>query len=113
MDLRMKGGRIVIDGREFSGSNVTIEGNGSVTVDGVVQSGSLVGPISIEVFGNVESLKNTSGDVKVAGDCGSINTVSGDVDAKAVSGNVTTVSGDVMCSSIAGSVKTVSGDIGR
>ena len=113
MDLRMKGGRIVIDGREFSGNNVTIDGNGNVTVDGVVQSGSLVGPISIEVFGNVESLKNTSGDVKVAGDCGSISTVSGDVGAKAVSGSVTTVSGDVVCSSIAGNVKTVSGDIGK
>lgn len=113
MDLRIKGGRVVIDGREFTGNSITIDGKGSVIVDGVTQSGSLVGPISVEIFGNVELLKNTSGDVKVAGDCGSINTVSGDVDAKAVNGNVTTVSGDVMCSSIAGSVKTVSGDIGR
>lgn len=113
MDLRMKGGRIVIDGREFTGNNISIDGNGSVIVDGVEQNGSLVGPISIEIFGNVDSLKNTSGDVKIQGDCGSVSTVSGDVDAKAVSGNGTTVSGDVMCSSIAGSVKTASGDIGR
>lgn len=113
MDLRMQGGRIIIDGREFSGNTVSIDGKGNVVVDGVVQSGSLVGPIRIEVFGNVESLENTSGDVKVNGDCGSISTVSGDVDAKAVSGSVTTVSGDVMCSSIAGNVETVSGDIGK
>lgn len=110
MDLKMKGGRIVIDGREFTGRNISIDGSGRVIVDGVQQDGSLVGPVSVQIFGDVETL-STSGDVTVSGSCGNAKTISGDIQAGDVSGSVQTVSGDVTCRNVGGGVKTISGDI--
>lgn len=70
--------------------------------------------LKIEVFGNVQKLNASSGDVSIVGNAGSIETLSGDV---SITGNVTshvkTMSGDVHCGAIAGSVNTVSGDIYR
>ena len=52
MRISMKNGRVEIDGRSFSGSNLSIT-NGKVTVDGVVQDGGLTGPINVTVHGDV------------------------------------------------------------
>lgn len=109
MNINMKNGRIVIDGREFNGNKVSIN-NGKVVVDGVLQDGELTGDINITVHGDIESLTNTSGAIS-AKNVGSIRTTSGDVRCGDVRGAVNTVSGDVECGSIGGSVKTVSGDI--
>lgn len=109
MELNMKNGRIVVDGREFRGNSVTIT-NGKVTVDGVAQDGELVGDINITVHGDVERLENSAGTVK-ANNVGSIATQSGDVNCGAVNGSVQTMSGDVDCGNIGGSVSTMSGDI--
>ena len=111
MNLSMKNGRIVVDGREFRGNNVTIS-DGKVVVDGVLQSGELTGDINIVVHGDIEKLQNTSGDV-TAKNVGSIKTTSGDIKCEEVGGSISTVSGDVSCGDISGSVKTVSGDIER
>lgn len=110
MRLNMRKGRIVIDGKEFHGSNITVDCGGKVTVDGVAQDGELVGDINITVYGDVESLDNTSGDVTCK-NVGSVKTVSGDIDCDHVSGSVKSVSGDVKCAAIQGNVNTVSGDI--
>jgi DUF4097 and DUF4098 domain-containing protein YvlB len=109
MKLSMKGGRVIIDGREFTGSSFNIT-NGKVTVDGVIQCGELVGDINIQVFGDVQQLENTSGTVTVSGNSGNIKTVSGDVEVKGTAQDIQTVSGDVSAKS-AGNIKTVSGDI--
>lgn len=109
MQLNMRNGRIVIDGREFRGNNVTIT-NGRVTVDGVRQDGELVGDVNITVHGDVERLENAAGTVK-ANNVGSVHTQSGDVECGNVSGSVQTMSGDVDCGSIGGSVSTMSGDV--
>ena len=103
-------GRVVIDGREFSSGHVTIEASGSVIVDGVDQ-GSLVGPVNVELFGDVQTLETVSGDVDVSGSVGSISTQSGDVECGDVTGNVSTMSGDVTCGGIGGNVSTMSGDV--
>lgn len=111
MNFNLKAGsRIVIDGREFTGSNISIV-NGKVTVDGVVQEGQLVGNVKIDVHGDVLSLGSGSGDVTVTGSCGSVQTMSGDVECGNVTGNVKTMSGDVTCGTIGGSASTMSGDI--
>ncbi len=110
MNVTMKNGRITIDGREFTGKNVRIDGDGQVIIDGVVQQGNLVGPISVQISGDVESLQGC-GDVTVTGNCGSVKSVSGDVRCADVLGDLQTVSGDVNCKSVAGNVKTVSGDV--
>lgn len=78
MEINSKNGRTVIDGREFSGRSIKIVG-GQVIVDGVEQSGSLVGPVSIQVHGDVERLDASGGSVTVTGSCGHVKTMSGDV----------------------------------
>lgn len=102
-------GSVTIDGRDFVGRNITINGN-RVTVDGVVQDGTLTGPISVTVHGDVSHLE-ASGDVTVNGHCEQVQTVSGDVHCADVRGSIKTVSGDVTCGKVAGSVNALSGDI--
>lgn len=109
MNLNMRNGRIVIDGREFRGNNVTIN-NGKVTVDGVVQDGELSGPITVTVHGDVQYLENHSGNV-TAQNVGEINTGSGDVKCGNVSGSIRTGSGDVECGTVGGNIRTGSGDV--
>ena len=112
MDLNISSGKIVINGKEYSGRKVSISGNGAVIVDGVTQDGAaLVGPINVIVNGNADHINNTNGDILIHGNAGSVQTVSGDVKCRDISGSVRTVSGDVMAQSIAGQVNTVSGDI--
>lgn len=112
MQKKSGGGSVVIDGREFNGNNINIDGNGIVTVDGVQQEGQLVGDIKIEVSGDITRLETTSGDVTVTGSCGMVSTMSGDVETREIVGNVKTMSGDVKCTGpISGSVSTMSGDI--
>ena len=93
MNLQMKNGKVIIDGKTFTGSNVQINGN-KVIVDGVTQSGELVGNISITVHGDVESIKTTNGTV-TAGNVGSVETVNGSVHADKITGSVKTVNGSI------------------
>ena len=110
MNINMSGsGRVVIDGKEFSGSNISINGN-KVTVDGKVQDGDLIGDINIVVHGDVNIIENRSGNV-TAQNVGEINTGSGDVECAAVSGSIRTGSGDVECGAVSGSIRTGSGDV--
>ncbi len=110
MDMNISGsGRIVIDGKEYNGNNVSIKGN-KVIIDGKAQDGELIGDVNIVVHGDVKDLHNTSGTVK-ANSVGSVDTLSGDVECGDVSGSVKTMSGDVTCGTITGSVKTMSGDV--
>lgn len=110
MKIRTSNSSVTIDGRTFSGRNVSIVGN-KVVVDGVEQSGDLVGPINVLINGNAESVETESGKVEVAGTVGRVKTMSGNVKCGAVTGDVGTMSGDVTCGPISGSVKTMSGDI--
>jgi len=109
LNMKIGSGRVVIDGREFNGRSIQINGD-RVIVDGVQVEGSLSGPVSVQVYGDVESLE-CSGDATIAGSAGSVKTVSGDVRCGLVNGSVQTVSGDVECGTVAGGVKTVSGDV--
>ena len=111
MNFTMGSGRIVIDGREFKGKNVSIVG-GKVTVDGMIQDGELTGDINVVIHGDVELLNNTSGSV-TANNVGNLQTVSGDVNCKDVSGSIKTVSGDVDCGKVGGKINTVSGDVNK
>lgn len=105
-------GAVNIDGHNMVGRSVTIEGN-RVFVDGVQQDGTLVGPISISVTGDVQKLECPAGSIEVSGSCGSVSTMSGDVFCGDVNGNVSTTSGDVTCGKVGGKVETMSGDIAR
>lgn len=107
---------VTINGVSYSGSNITINGSGTVVVDGVEQT--TIESKNISVYVNSETcgdITTTSGDVKIDSGCvvGNIKTVSGDVTCHStVDGSINTVSGDVTTfGNIQGSVKTVSGDI--
>lgn len=103
--------RVTIDGRDFVGNNVVINSDGKVIVDGVVQNGSLVGPVNVEIHGDAERVESSAGTIKVAGKCGSASTQSGDIECSDVKGSVSTMSGDITCKNVAGSCKTMSGNI--
>lgn len=114
MNLTLKDGLVTINGKTYSGGNISINGDGDVVVDGSVASDKpLAGPITVSVTGHCESITTHGGDVVVYGNAGSVQTVSGDVDCHDVGGNIQTVSGDINCEDVAGSVKTVSGNVWR
>jgi DUF4097 and DUF4098 domain-containing protein YvlB len=110
MKINTGGSSVTIDGRTFTGRSISINGD-KVVIDGVEQAGTLVGPISVTVNGNAESVETGSGKVEITGTAGRVKTMSGDVRCGDVHGDVGTMSGDVTCSTISGSVKTMSGDI--
>jgi hypothetical protein len=105
------GSSINIDGRSFSGKSVTINGD-QVFVDGVLQDGKLVGPISISITGDVQTLDCAAGTVEITGSAGKVTTMSGSVQiGGSVTGDVETMSGSVTCGDIGGDVETMSGSI--
>lgn len=110
MKINTGGSSVTIDGRTFTGRSISINGD-KVVIGGAEQSGSLVGPISVTVNGNDESVETGSGKVEITGAAGRVKTMSGDVRCGDVRGDVGTMSGDVTCGAITGSVKTMSGDI--
>jgi hypothetical protein len=110
MKINTGGSSVTIDGRTFAGRSISINGD-RVVIDGVEQSGTLVGPISVTVNGNAESVETGAGKVEVSGYAGRVKTMSGDVRCGDVQGDVGTMSGDVTCGTVAGNVKTMSGDI--
>lgn len=110
MNISMKGGSVIIDGKTFTGRSISINGN-KVVIDGVQQEGELVGDISVTVNGDVESIEMSSGSVS-CGVAGSVKTVSGDIECSgSIGGSATTVSGDISASLIHGNASTVSGKI--
>jgi DUF4097 and DUF4098 domain-containing protein YvlB len=105
------GSRVNIDGRDFTGGRNVMINDNEVWIDGVKQDGTLTGPVSITVHGDVQSIDGPATSVEVAGTCGTVKTMSGDVRCGNVAGDVGTMSGDVTCGDISGNVKTMSGDI--
>lgn len=110
MDMVIKNGTITINGKSYSGSNVSIN-SGSLTIDGVVQDDTIGHTVNIVVNGDCLDINNTAGNVSVIGSTGNVKTVSGDVVCGHVLGSVQTVSGDVKSGKVSGNIKTVSGDI--
>lgn len=112
MFLKKKNGSVNINGRSFSGNNVSIN-NGKVVVDGVLMDKYEEGTVvNVTIIGDVESLSNEVGSIK-ATTVGSISTMSGDVYCGDVGGSVKTMSGDVECKSVLGNISTMSGDVSK
>lgn len=105
------GSRVNIDGRDFTGGRTVVINDNEVWIDGVKQDGTLTGPVSITVHGDVDLIDGPAAQVEVAGTCGTVKTMSGDVRCGNVAGDVGTMSGDVTCGKVSGNVKTMSGDI--
>ena len=107
------GSTCVINGVEFSGRDITVQGN-QVFVDGKPVEVEQQKQITITINGDCDSVETTSGDVTVSGVSGSVKTMSGDVDVvdSGITGSVKTMSSDVTANgTIGGNVSTMSGDI--
>ena len=122
----MKMSSIIINGKSYIGSNVSVSGN-KITINGTdVTPDTKIVNITIEgdvdevradycekiiVNGNVKTVSTTSGDIECKDIAGDVKLTSGDVQCGNVGGSVQTVSGDVKAENVNGSVKTLSGDI--
>lgn len=105
-------GKVVINGKEYQGRNITIVGN-QVMIDGKVYEGNEEEKaIHIVINGDVESLDlDSCEEISIYGNAKIVKTVSGNVKCNVIEGNVSTTSGDVITKEIKGSVSTMSGDI--
>lgn len=106
---------VTINGKTYpSGKNIKVDSSG-VWIDGTLVDnlGEVRSKkIEIKVYGDLESVVTTSGNIEVKGNVGSATTASGDIAVNGnIGGNVSTASGDIKAKSIGGECKTVSGDI--
>ena len=106
-DIIVINNRVLIDGKDKTPDAKEI----TITVSGNVNNLSVDYCKEINIVGDVDELKTTSGNVYCTDVTGGITTTSGDVQCRDVSGDVSTTSGDVSTSLISGNVKTVSGDV--
>ncbi len=94
-----KGGSIsIVNGKVFiNGVDVTPDSKEVVIkVDGDIESLQVDHAKSIEIKGDIGTVKTVSGDLRINGDVkGHINTVSGDVTCNVAAGGISTVSGDI------------------
>lgn len=103
---------IEINGRKFTGSNVSIVG-GKIIVDGKEVEG-LEGEkeITVNVEGNLVNLRTDHGVVNVKGSAESIQSVNGNINVGGcVYGDVKTVNGNIDCKAVKGSVSSINGNI--
>lgn len=92
---------ITIDGRTFSGSNVSIR-NGKVTIDGAVQDGTLNGVVEIKITDGIIGRLDCDASVN----CGEVRgnvSAGGSVNCDGIGGNVS-AGGSVNADNISGSV---------
>lgn len=102
---------ITINGKTYTGGNITISNN-VVKVNGTVID--MEKALTLQIEGNVESIDcDYCNSINVTGSAGKINTMSGDVRCGDVKGSVKTMSGDVDAKEIHGDVDTMSGDISK
>ena len=107
---------IIVNGKKYTvhGNNVNVI-NDKIYVDGKLFTDceTTEKTVNITIMGDVNSVKNECGEVKVTGKVmGDVSTMSGDIDiASEVGGSVTSTSGDIKCGNVKGNAKTVSGDI--
>lgn len=107
-NITMTNDKIIIDGKDVTPSEKEIY----IIVNGDINHLNATHTNEINVIGNVDEIRTSSGDVTVAGGVKqSITTSSGDVKVKRNTGNVKTMSGDVKIKGNTGTINTVSGDI--
>lgn len=102
---------ISINGKSFFGSNISISGN-KIIIDGKnVTPNEKV--INIVVNGNIDNLEVDACDkLEIHGDVNKLRNGSGDVECGDIKGDVTSGSGNIICKgNVAGKLQTGSGDV--
>ncbi len=108
-NIQISNSKVIIDGKDVTNDHDTKEI--TITVEGNIENLTVDHAKTVEVHGNVGSVKSGSADVTCGNVNGNVQTGSGDVECSHIVGNVQTGSGDVKSNTITGSVKTSSGDI--
>ena len=101
---------ISINGKTYSGDNITINNN-QVIIDGknVTPNES---QITIVVNGNLNTLKvDVVENITVNGECGNVDVVNGDVNCGNVKTGVKTVNGNIEAGYVEGGITTVNGNV--
>lgn len=102
-------GKVIVDGKPYEGNDKEIY----ITVTGDVSILKVDSCNQINITGNVNDLKNGSGDITVGGAVDSVTSGSGDIGIKGNAGTVQTGSGDVKVAGSVDSARTGSGNIYR
>lgn len=110
MIVIQSGGQTTINGRSYSGKNITIK-NGEVYVDGVRQADLPDGEREVIVSGDVVSVSSETGNITVHGGVGSVASTNGSVKCGDVAGSVTSVNGNITAGTIAGNASSVNGNV--
>jgi hypothetical protein len=100
--VTISGNKVIIDGKDVTPDSKDIK----IVVNGDIESLNADYIDSIEVHGNVGSIKSGSGDISCKDIGGDVKTGSGDVEANVINGGVQTGSGSVRSEIIRGEVKT-------
>ncbi len=107
--ITINGNKIIVDGKDITPNEKTI----NIVVNGNIDNLEVDSCNKLEIHGDVNKLKNCSGDVECGDIKGDATSGSGNIKCKGnVGGNVSTGSGNVNCEgSIKGNVKTGSGNV--
>ena len=103
---------IIINGKSYSGSNLTISNN-KVIIDGVVVGDDDSKIINIKVEGNINSLiVDNCNKLEIVGDCHNVSSKNGNISIKGnVENNVENKNGNIVAKNIAGNATTKNGNI--
>ena len=114
-------GKIVINGKHYTGNDITIDKNGDVTIDGQkqgeIEKENNVFNVNVSIVGSPERVELRQGDITMHGSVGgNIKVGQGDLnivgDDNVVQGNVTTGQGNIdIHGQVAGDVTTGQGNI--
>ncbi len=108
-NISINGNKIIIDGKDVTPNEKVI----NIVVNGNIDNLGVDSCDKIEIHGDVNKLKNMSGDIECGNIKESVSSGSGNIKCKGyIGGDVETGSGNVTCDgNIAGNVKTGSGNI--
>jgi len=106
--ISINNNKIIVDGIDVTPESKEI----NIQVNGNIENLSVDYCNQINVVGDVENIKSTSGNVNCKNVKNSIQTTSGDVECEGdCNGNILTTSGKVKANKIFGNVSTISGNI--
>lgn len=106
--VSINNGKVTINGNDVTPDSKTI----TISINGNINDLKVDRCVSIDVEGDVGSLKATSGNVNVTGDVtDSIQSTSGNIKCHDVDGSIKTTSGKIECNNVYGNATSVHGKV--
>lgn len=117
MSIKLKNkGKIILNGKEYSGSALTIKNN-KVYIDGQFidtekeeKNGIL--QLNLNIYADVENVDCECETLTIYGDVGKVKTTNGNIEIhNNVNGSINTINGNVSADEIYGDIETVNGNV--